>query len=196
MSRDWTPNELSAASAAMKAAGHMGYEEFCGELVRQGINLEVKHMKYKIFHTTSVKERFLSWDSAQRVGLHPEYYVRVYEGEISSDNMDDLPEELCRIFNTDPPADYRGRALSVSDIITVSDGDIQKSYFCDSIGFKEIEFIDTEPMDGFLADGMHWYLEKAGKSYDLFKQENIEADRYRLAHTGSYCECMAVLEYC
>lgn len=29
MSRDWTPEELSAASAAMKAEGHMSYEEFC-----------------------------------------------------------------------------------------------------------------------------------------------------------------------
>lgn len=32
MSRDWTPEELQAASQAMKAAGHMGYEEFCEEL--------------------------------------------------------------------------------------------------------------------------------------------------------------------
>lgn len=29
MSKDWTPDELSAASAAMKVAGHMSYEEFC-----------------------------------------------------------------------------------------------------------------------------------------------------------------------
>lgn len=35
MSRDWTPDELQAASAAMRAAGHMGYEEFCEELERQ-----------------------------------------------------------------------------------------------------------------------------------------------------------------
>lgn len=32
MSRDWTPNELAAASAAMKARGEMGYEEFCAHL--------------------------------------------------------------------------------------------------------------------------------------------------------------------
>ena len=35
MSRDWTPEELQAASAAMKAAGYMSYEEFCEELKRQ-----------------------------------------------------------------------------------------------------------------------------------------------------------------
>ena len=36
MSKDWTPAELQAASEAMKAAGHMGYEDFCEELERQG----------------------------------------------------------------------------------------------------------------------------------------------------------------
>lgn len=32
MSRDWTPEELAAASSAMKAQGNMSYEEFCNEL--------------------------------------------------------------------------------------------------------------------------------------------------------------------
>ena len=29
MSKDWTPDELAAASSAMKAAGNMSHEEFC-----------------------------------------------------------------------------------------------------------------------------------------------------------------------
>ena len=29
MSRDWTPKEIQIASEEMKAAGHMGYEDFC-----------------------------------------------------------------------------------------------------------------------------------------------------------------------
>lgn len=29
MSRDWPQEELQNASKAMKAAGHLGYEEFC-----------------------------------------------------------------------------------------------------------------------------------------------------------------------
>lgn len=32
MSRDWTPEELRAASTAMEAAGHMSYEEFCADV--------------------------------------------------------------------------------------------------------------------------------------------------------------------
>lgn len=32
MSRDWTSEELQAVSKAMKAAGHLSYEEFCEKL--------------------------------------------------------------------------------------------------------------------------------------------------------------------
>ena len=39
MSKSWTPDELAAASSAMKAAGHMSYEEFCAAPV---LRLEYK----------------------------------------------------------------------------------------------------------------------------------------------------------
>ncbi len=32
MSRDWTKEELKNASEAMKASGHLSYEEFCEQL--------------------------------------------------------------------------------------------------------------------------------------------------------------------
>lgn len=35
MSRSWTPEEIQKVSEAMKAAGHMGYEEFCEHLNEQ-----------------------------------------------------------------------------------------------------------------------------------------------------------------
>lgn len=41
MSRDWTNEELQAASAAMKAMGHMGYEEFC-ESIKEVQRMELK----------------------------------------------------------------------------------------------------------------------------------------------------------
>ena len=36
MSRTWTPEEIQLVSEKMKKAGHMGFEEFCEELERQG----------------------------------------------------------------------------------------------------------------------------------------------------------------
>lgn len=41
MSRDWTSEELQAASAAMKAMGHMGFEEFC-ESIKEVQRMELR----------------------------------------------------------------------------------------------------------------------------------------------------------
>lgn len=40
MSKDWTSDEIQIASELMKAAGHMGYEEFCEELDRIGFTVK------------------------------------------------------------------------------------------------------------------------------------------------------------
>lgn len=44
MSKDWTPDELAAASAAMKAEGHMSYEEFCAELDKAPLKLILRYV--------------------------------------------------------------------------------------------------------------------------------------------------------
>ena len=44
MSKSWTPEELAAASAAMKAEGHMSYEEFCACLERCTEKVVVVHL--------------------------------------------------------------------------------------------------------------------------------------------------------
>ncbi len=44
MSKSWTPEELAAASAAMRAEGHMSYEEFCAYLERCTEKVVVVHL--------------------------------------------------------------------------------------------------------------------------------------------------------
>ena len=44
MSRDWTPAELQAVSAAMRARGEMGYEEFCAHLEQCTEKVVVVHL--------------------------------------------------------------------------------------------------------------------------------------------------------
>ena len=56
MSRDWTPEELQAASAAMKQAGQMGYEEVVAEAVRQVLR-EREHF------AAAARELFLNGNS-------------------------------------------------------------------------------------------------------------------------------------
>lgn len=54
MSRDWTPEELQAASAAMKEAGEMSYEEFTADVEA----------------TTAAKEKIDAFAALQENGVH------------------------------------------------------------------------------------------------------------------------------
>lgn len=56
-------------------------------------------------------------------------------------------------FNTERPADFKGRSLSVSDVVVISKGSDMKAYYCDSFEFQELSvgFVD-EFKEAFLAD--------------------------------------------
>ena len=51
-------------------------------------------------------------------------------------------ENIYQKFNVDHPADYKGRSLSVSDVVEIRESDTLNPgfYFVDSIGFKSISF--------------------------------------------------------
>lgn len=65
-------------------------------------------------------------------------YDCVFEGDVNCRNL----EEAYRMFNLDHPEDYRGRSMSVSDVVEIIDSDtVEKGfYFCDTVGFKKVEF--------------------------------------------------------
>lgn len=65
-------------------------------------------------------------------------YDKVYDGEADCQSL----EGVFGMFNTALPADYRGRSLSVSDVVQIVEAENVKPgfYFCDSIGFKEVPF--------------------------------------------------------
>lgn len=70
-----------------------------------------------------------------------ERYQKVYSGIlVPEENKAFIPfpylEELYAEFNIAKPSDYKGRSLSVSDIIVFSDADRkEEAYYCDNIGF-------------------------------------------------------------
>ena len=68
-------------------------------------------------------------------GINFREYETVYTGEITGENHTEMLERLYVIFNTAHPADYRGRSLSVSDLVALEE---TGTYFCDSIGWKRI----------------------------------------------------------
>lgn len=66
-------------------------------------------------------------------GLYEKRYEAEYNGcEIE---VKDILEDLFDIFNVRLPSDYKGRSMSVSDIIVLNG----IPYYCDSFGFKEIK---------------------------------------------------------
>lgn len=65
-------------------------------------------------------------------------YDRVYDGKMDCISLANIYQK----FNVDHPADYKGRSLSVSDVVEIRGSDTLNPgfYFVDSIGFKSISF--------------------------------------------------------
>ena len=85
---------------------------------------------------------FLGLDTLERFQhskeVDPVLYDRVYDGKLDCNSLETIYEK----FNIDHPADYKGRSLSVSDVVEIRGSDTLNPgfYFVDSIGFKSISF--------------------------------------------------------
>lgn len=64
-------------------------------------------------------------------------YDKVFEGDVECKSLEDVYVK----FNRNHPSNYKARSLSKSDIVEVIEQDgSSKFHYCDSIGFKEVEF--------------------------------------------------------
>ena len=85
---------------------------------------------------------FLGLDTLERFQhskeIDPVLYDRVYDGKLDCNSLETIYEK----FNINHPADYKGRSLSVSDVVEIRESDTLNPgfYFVDSIGFKSISF--------------------------------------------------------
>lgn len=108
-------------------------------------------MKFSVFQINHDKdtervifesyERTIDWAGK----IDPEIYDRVLTSwvglELKEDQVDDFLECLFAEMNsTDSGLVWKGRSMSVSDVVLVGDN----AYFVDSIGFKKI------PAEGFI----------------------------------------------
>lgn len=74
-----------------------------------------------------------------KIDLKKNFYEEVYEGYLRlADNVDVALEQVFNVFNNNHPKDYKGRSLSVSDIVYV----YNKYYICQPFGWKEITAIN------------------------------------------------------
>lgn len=106
-------------------------------------------MKIKIYQVNMGRDEnrtaFMGMDEREHFLPSPSIesgiYDCVFDGEVDCNGL----EDVFQLFNINHPEDYRGRSLSVSDVVEVIEAeDVDPGfYFCDSVGFKMVEF-DTE----------------------------------------------------
>mgnify|MGYP001070118420 FL=1 len=132
-------------------------------------------MKIKIYQVNMERDPndvcFMGYDRLEKLqgttDIDSTIYDKVFEGEVNCFTL----EKLYEIFNREHPAGYKGRSMSVSDVVEIVDGTTGKSYFnfCDSFGFKQIEFepdktqISERFCDGDKAETISVLLIQPGK---------------------------------
>ena len=93
------------------------------------------------------RSRYRGYEELQAAGLAVDktHYEPVYTAP-----MGDLKtlDDIYRLFNTDHPADYQGRSVSVADVIVLQQGVQQTAYYVDTGGdYREIpEFMRENPL--------------------------------------------------
>lgn len=101
-------------------------------------------MRIKIYQINSSRDaervKFSSIDALARLhgieSVDPSLYDEVFNAELDETEL----EDIYRRFNTEGHPLHRGHSLSVSDVVVRADG----AFFCDSIGFKQIDFDEAQ----------------------------------------------------
>ena len=90
---------------------------------------------YQVNHERDVNHiAFFSYGMLEKLQgsneINSEIYDCVFEGEVDCKSL----EGVYRMFNEDHPDGYKGRSLSVSDIVEIIKPDSDsKFFFCDSV---------------------------------------------------------------
>lgn len=116
------------------------------------------------------KLKFMGYDTAlKHGGVDPEIYRQVYGGVVNCSDV----ESTFALCNTNCPPGYFGHSMSVSDVVEVCGGAQKGFYFCDSIGFKKIDF-DISKTDR--SDMLKVLIVEPGKEpYEAEIRDELEA---------------------
>ncbi len=87
-------------------------------------------------------------------------YDCVFAGEVECGNLEDIFQK----FNLDHPSGYKGRSLSVSDVVEIKEAEDADpgTYFCDYVGFKKVEF-DPEEAEPYKEERIKVLMVEPGK---------------------------------
>lgn len=96
-------------------------------------------MRFKIYQIEDIRNTdysFRSWEEASKHGFSLADYKKVYSGERKFSQM--LLDNLFTEFNINPPYDFRGHSLSMSDVIALEHEDGWSWHYCNDLGWKNI----------------------------------------------------------
>ena len=83
---------------------------------------------------------FMEYDFAQKYGWDESLYNLVWEGDVPTDNLEEIYMTFGNNYEGTRPTDFKGHTLSMSDVV-VADG---KAYYCDTVGWTEIPFDESK----------------------------------------------------
>lgn len=141
-------------------------------------------MKIRVYQINPDRDEhrvmFLSHDRLERFQGNPEVnssiYDKVYDKDVPCGNL----EEVYTMLNSNHPSNYRGRSLSVSDIVEVYEAEAvpQGFYFCDSVGFRQVAFHPeecgvSERMNEQSAEKLSVLLVEPGKYPQMIEMEDF-----------------------
>ncbi|MGN8963376.1 DUF5688 family protein [Bariatricus sp. HCP28S3_D3] len=123
--------------------------------------------------------------------VDPSNYEKVYSGSVPALDGNGNPAETSEVleslfekFNLKHPADYRGRSMSVSDVVVLHENGRDTAHFCDSIGFVEVpQFFSPLTSVSLETAGLHveghdgtWHTieQKEILGHDFFLMEHDE----------------------
>ena len=74
-------------------------------------------------------------------------YGKSFDGTVEADSLEDVYE----IFNLEKPDGFKGRSMSVSDVVAVEKEGAEEPeyYYCDRIGFRKIDFDESKAASSF-----------------------------------------------
>ena len=135
-------------------------------------------MEVKIYQINMDRDEnricFMGLDSLPRFQgtdqIDSSIYDLVYAGDVPCSNL----EGVYRMFNIDHPDGYTGRSLSVSDVVQIQNGSTNGPtfHYCDSFGFKEVQFDPELTLDASKPKTIKVVLVEPGK---LARQAEIPA---------------------
>ena len=108
---------------------------------------QLQGISYEIWQLKDIPENkalmFSDYAYASLFRLTESRYNKVYETQAGSDDY--TLDQIYYKYNVNHPEDYKGHSLSMSDVVVLNIDGQRTAWYCDRIGFKQVENFSKAP---------------------------------------------------